>query len=95
MAISTGIAPRETSRRREPAKGIVDGLGRLYGHVVASLPRYTPPRRAEAVAQLPHGLHVQPLALEDDLAAGLVLSVLEALVLHVEDFVADHHNSFK
>src|SRR5690349_23962103 len=37
----------------------------------------SPPRRPEPVAQLPHRLHVQPLALEDDLAARLVLPALE------------------
>src|SRR6185312_1970216 len=89
IVISTGIAPLETSRRRGPAKGVVVGLGRLYGHVIAgavrrsdarrgvSLPRHPPPGRAEAITQLPDGLHVQPLALEDNLAAGLVLPVLE------------------
>src|SRR6185312_5904272 len=57
-----------TSPRLRQAKSPMGG---------ASLPRHTPPGRAEPVAQLPHGLHVQPLALEDDLAAGLVLPVLE------------------
>jgi hypothetical protein len=51
--------------------------GVIPGEVSGDLPRRSPPWREEPVPQPPYRLHVQPFALKDDLAAHLILPVLE------------------